>query len=324
MVKKLTIFFLSLFTFYSEELILDFSTIFEEHKIPRLVLDTTTGEIVKANIAAAKYYKYDLDELLNMNINQINIARDTEITEKISLAQSEKENYFRFQHKLGNGSIREVEVYSYPFYSNDRLYLYSLIFDVTEKINSLNKIKKNQKIILALSMLTIVLLSVILYLFYMLKEKYKDIAYRDCLTGAHNRRILDRRDFNKECCANDKKVIVMIDINDFKEINDKYGHIVGDEVLQTLACLLKGVLRKEDIIVRYGGDEFLLILNNINVERVRDIMKRIEHKLEISKKFPFVIKISYGVKGVSNNSEIMESIKTADESMYKMKKEKIK
>lgn len=312
------------FQCYSNQLILDFDMIFEEHKVPRLVIESDTGKIVKANKEAAKYYKYDLEKLLTMNIKEINMANDKEVTEQILLAQNEKKNYFRFKHKNGDGQIREVEVYSYPIYSNEKLYLYSLIFDVTEKVRNLNKLKKNHQIIVILSLLIILLLLLTLYLIYKLKEKYKEIAYKDSLTGINNRRVLERREFFKENYFFNNRVVVMLDINDFKEINDNYGHLIGDKVLKVLANLIKESLRSDDLIVRYGGDEFLLILTNINVSKVKDIMRRLEEKLTKLDKFPFKVKISYGIKAVTTNTEIDETIRSADEKMYKMKKEKIK
>jgi diguanylate cyclase (GGDEF)-like protein len=91
-------------------------------------------------------------------------------------------------------------------------------------------------------------------------------VYIDSLTGVYNRAFLDEKIAEILQNARDEgKVlsVVMFDIDYFKRINDLYGHAVGDQVLREFAEFLKNSLRAGDILIRYGGDEFLAILSNV-------------------------------------------------------------
>lgn len=100
-----------------------------------LIIDTETGEIKKANNAAITYYGYEKDELLNMKISDINILSEAEITAEMQSALQQHRNYFNFKHKLANGKIRYVEVYSYPYVDKkSKNMLFSIVHDVTDKV----------------------------------------------------------------------------------------------------------------------------------------------------------------------------------------------
>lgn len=105
------------------------------------------------------------------------------------------------------------------------------------------------------------------------------ISHIDYLTGAYNRRYLEiyfRKKPHKKKCA---LACIMIDIDGFKKINDEYGHSVGDEVLkQTVELLRKSLdtIRKTDFIVRYGGDEFFIVLHTDDFQEVKKIAEQVE------------------------------------------------
>ena len=130
----------------------------------------------------------------------------------------------------------------------------------------------------------------------------------DPLTGAFNRRV-----FN-EIPTNVKGSLVFVDLNDFKSFNDTYGHEKGDEVLRRFAGIVMSRLRKDDIFIRYGGDEFVIILNGCDPERAVEIMDEIERNFERAVGLSF----SYGISDFRGN--LIESIKSADRKMYEMKR----
>lgn len=149
-------------------------------------------------------------------------------------------------------------------------------------------------------------------------ENYRDIYRKielihkksliDPLTGAFNRSVLQEiPDFSNS-------ILIMIDLDNFKEINDRYGHEVGDRTLVAFVEKAMENLRKDDIIVRYGGDEFLLILKNCDEADALQIMRRITSAIE---NIPG-LKCSYGIARIEN--DLFDAIKTADMEMYKMKK----
>ena len=109
-------------------------TIFENHKSVMLLIDSSTGDIIDANTAAADFYGYTRKELTKMKISEINILSDQEIKEEMKAAIIEKRNYFEFKHRLKDGSIKDVEVYSSS--ASDKTgnaVLFSIVHDLTAK-----------------------------------------------------------------------------------------------------------------------------------------------------------------------------------------------
>jgi len=127
---------LSTFTIvgYGTTLEPDFNNMFDGHGSVMLLIDSGSGEIVYANQAAEKFYGYTGDQLTQMKITDINTLSPEETIEEMALAVEQARNYFLFTHRLADGSLREVEVYSYPYRYGDREMLYSIIHDVTAEI----------------------------------------------------------------------------------------------------------------------------------------------------------------------------------------------
>ncbi|MEO0281804.1 MAG: PAS domain S-box protein [candidate division WOR-3 bacterium] len=123
----------------SEEL---FRKSFKEHNTVNLLIDSDTGNIVDFNDAAINFYGYTPDELKNMNINQINTLPDHEIKKRMKDAKERKQNFFVFRHRLKDGRIRDVEVYSRGYDYKEKHFLHSIIFDITEKLEYENKLKE--------------------------------------------------------------------------------------------------------------------------------------------------------------------------------------
>lgn len=307
---------------YNQNIQVDFQDVFEKHNMPRLIISIEDGSIIMANQGAVEFYAYELDQLLKMNIKDINILSKEQVEKEWKSASTNEKNRFRFPHKLSDGTIKNVEVFSYPIIYENKEYLYSVIVDISKEIDAIKNLEKQKKIIIFLASLSIFLSIFSIILMYKLKEKYKDLAVHDPLTGLYSREYLKSLDSEKEKKNHSKSSIVMIDINDFKKINDTYGHLMGDKVLQKVADSLTNNLREKDIVVRYGGDEFLLILSNTHENRAEEIMARIACRLLDSKEFEFIVSISYGIAQWNESINIEEIIKFADEKMYQMKRKK--
>jgi len=136
-----------------------YESILGQHGSIMLLLDPDTGEIVFANGAAAAFYGYPVEMLQAMRMDQINTMPADAVDQEMQLASTERRNYFLFQHRLANGQIRDVEVYSYPVQLNQETLLFSVINDVTEKLALERQVHaKDQRMILALSVTAFILL----------------------------------------------------------------------------------------------------------------------------------------------------------------------
>jgi len=111
----------------------------------------------------------------------------------------------------------------------------------------------------------------------------------------------------------------MVDIDNFKTINDTYGHLYGDYVLKRVAVTIKNNLRKTDIVGRYGGDEFFIILCDTSREEGYAMMERIRQKIhEIEWEKDLVVTISGGIAEVESD-ELASLLKKVDQLLYKAK-----
>jgi diguanylate cyclase (GGDEF)-like protein/PAS domain S-box-containing protein len=161
-----------------------------------------------------------------------------------------------------------------------------------------------------------------------LQNELKEQAIHDSLTGLHNRYYLNQvldREVKRSKRYNHCMAFLMIDVNRFKEINDRYGHQVGDEILKEVASSLREAVRESDIVIRYGGDEFLLILPETDGES--DVVKRrIAKKTALRNKkdgrldFPVTLSIGSAYWNPKEHKAVEEILNEADRRMYEDKK----
>ena len=144
------------------------------------------------------------------------------------------------------------------------------------------------------------------------QENLRNIVDIDHLTGLKNRRVL--RDFFEEIKGR-RGCVIFIDVNKFKEINDNWGHEVGDRCLREIALKLKDVFRKDDGLFRIGGDEFLVVCPDLHEEGVKERIEEIKRKiLNVIKGLKLTIAV--GIENFEENSHIDEVMKRADKKMY--------
>lgn len=159
--------------------------------------------------------------------------------------------------------------------------------------------------------------------------KYRDAlatAMIDPLTGLNNRgamAIALNREIERSKRHDDQDLsILMIDVDDFKPVNDRYGHLAGDDILRHVAQVLQRSIRGSDACFRFGGEEFVILLTNTNLPNSRAVAERIRMEVEEEVRLPDrdrPVTISIGLAHYNNESDWPQLIERADKALYSAK-----
>jgi diguanylate cyclase (GGDEF)-like protein len=160
-----------------------------------------------------------------------------------------------------------------------------------------------------------------------LRLELREQAIRDPLTGLYNRRYLEEtlpRELYRAARSSQPLSVLMIDIDNFKQINDTYGHQAGDKMLTEIGSLLRTQIRREDIACRYGGEEFLLVFYGISSQlanlRTKELLKAIRDLRVNYDNIPLAITVSAGVAAYPEIDHGMENLlRAADQALYTAK-----
>ena len=149
---------------------------------------------------------------------------------------------------------------------------------------------------------------------------YDTKLYKDALTGVYNRRYYEE----KIRSLTEPFGVAMLDLDDFKLYNDTYGHLAGDRALDTTVRVVRSCIRKTDILIRYGGDEFLLVLPDIDKDTFRDKLRQIQEEIHNAKVPGYSqLRLSVSIGGVMTEDETVEqAVNRADRFMYQAKQRK--
>lgn len=153
---------------------------------------------------------------------------------------------------------------------------------------------------------------------------HENLANTDVLTGAYNRRYLytfSEQYFKIVKRENKDLSLLLLDLDDFKKINDYFGHETGDLVLKQIVDISKSCIRDNDLVVRFGGDEFIILLPNTSKDEAKIVALKIMQKLdEDNKNKEIKFTISLGIAHYQNaDSSIENLISRADNSLYEAK-----
>ena len=157
-----------------------------------------------------------------------------------------------------------------------------------------------------------------------LKEKFftlESIAYKDGLTGINNRRTADyylTKFIEKTPMENDLSII-LIDIDYFKDFNDKYGHLEGDRALKHVATILQQHVKTFDVLARFGGEEFILILPKTKYSCAMKVAERLRKAIEVNSLDAYEMRASLGVTTFEKGDTYTSFIRKADEALYQAK-----
>lgn len=260
---------------------------------PMLLIDPTRdGLIVDANLAALRFYGYRREEMCQLHTWEINtLGRQVlpVMAEIARLPGGHKPLYF--VHKMADGSTRHVLTYAGPIIiDGDRLMLCT-IHDITEQKR--------------------------------LEQELEYAALRDSLTGLLNRRqfySLTDGQTSRHLLLKSDYCLLLIDTDNFKTINDNFGHLKGDEVLVQLARILEACSRSGDFIFRWGGEEFVLLLPHTPLESALEIGERIRDNVTRSGNDMLPdFTVSIGVARHQSGETIDEIFKRVDKALYQAK-----
>jgi diguanylate cyclase (GGDEF)-like protein len=159
------------------------------------------------------------------------------------------------------------------------------------------------------------------------KEQIEEMGRMDFLTRIYNREyFLDvgNREFATAYRYNQSLTAMMIDLDNFKQINDVHGHVVGDQVIQASARIISSLIRQSDIFARFGGDEFVLLSPHSNLEEVEKLAKRIVQSISAKPVSTYLIDVkvtvSIGVAALTPEyNNIDKLINAADQALYRAK-----
>jgi diguanylate cyclase len=158
-------------------------------------------------------------------------------------------------------------------------------------------------------------------------EQASDMVRHDALTGALNRKGMEEaleREVGRTRRKETPLCLAMLDIDNFKKLNDTHGHAAGDEALVHLTQVVRETLRPQDTLARYGGEEFVVILSDTNLDNGVQVMVRVQR--ELTRKFflhrneKLLITFSCGVAELAGDEQPADAIKRADQAMYLAKR----
>jgi diguanylate cyclase (GGDEF)-like protein len=235
--------------------------------------------------------------------------------------------YLKYKDRKSSKNIYHELEKIFKLYEKERL---------EREIIIAKKEKKIQRLIIWIFILMIFIISIFSFVLYS-KYRYgkkinlllKKLSKKDPLTNLSNRRdVLEKASYLvKQSVRTGKPFsIIICDIDDFKNINDKYGHNAGDQILKELSLLLKRSLREIDIIGRWGGEEFIIILPETSDKQAEKALEKIKKTLEINnfiiKEVKIKVSMTFGIYEYPDRKEsIVQAIEKADYAMYLGKKE---
>lgn len=157
-----------------------------------------------------------------------------------------------------------------------------------------------------------------------LYTEIKRMAVTDSLTGLSNRRSVDRRlsiEFERSRRRNHTLTLLMIDMDDLKAINDRFGHLAGDNALAVVGTAIEAAIRKTDFAGRFGGDEFLVVLPGASFQVGRAAAQRIIDQIKLDNSEDFPISVSIGIAETNAHCPTsIDLLQAADKALYEVKK----
>lgn len=260
----------------------DFDMLFEKHGAIMMMIEPESGKILYVNNAALDFYGYSPSTFTNLSINDINTLSSQEVALEMKNAVDQMRNYFHFRHKLSDGSIKDVEVYSYPFFHDGKNVLFSIIHDVSERV----ALEKRERNTTTWIFILLFLISTMLFAYqFMLRRKNR-------LLTAGNHKLENFNALRTEFINADNRLIYLKDeqlkyvfVNTAME--KFYGLPATDLIGRTDFAISPGTFAE----LKESHDHEVLIKN-------KEIEKEVQWNNRIYKALKFPIKMLNGTTGV--------------------------
>ena len=303
-----------------------------EHMTTGIIVVDENGKVIEVNRGAYPLAQVTKGDTFEMEKFLAPLHAQGEVYEFIYRYNHHPHEKMQMEFSLQEPSVKHVSIQISPVLDNRRTFLGRIItfHDVTELRKLVVEMNRKNE---ALHERNLELITIQEELFRV-NQKLEQMAVTDSLTGCFNRRYLMQQ-LEHEVLLNMRYqipfAIFLFDIDYFKQINDKYGHLVGDEVIRSTANVVRSLLRRTDILARYGGEEFTVYLPHTNREQSEMLAERImlaveENRVETGSETVNVT-ISMGVLSESGQNlrfndpkeYLREVFSSADAALYQAK-----
>lgn len=268
-----------------------YQRLFKQNDLPIMVSEAETMRIIDANAAASSMFEIPMESLMTMGLLDLGIEEESDETSVPARLEDRTAPGLRL--RTPSGRERELVIHRSVVGLGESHLNYDIIEDVSER-NAARRALLDQKDLLA------------------------HLADHDPLTQLPNRRVLDAALERAVTRARrgPSSALLFIDVDEFKSVNDSQGHQAGDAVLVSIAGMLKGAVRSEDVVARIGGDEFAILLEMTDLPTATSIADRLCD--DMPRNFP-ELGLSIGVSDVACSASAADAIRNADACMYEAK-----
>ena len=260
------------------------------------------GKFSYSNAKFDETFGYSSDEIRGMGPLQVAVESDRAlVSENIDkhLSGEVDQMHYVFHGLRKNGEVIDIECHSSVMHDGERLLLISLIMDISERSRAERAVQ-------------------------VLQEELRELSTHDALTGLYNRRYLEesfRRELLLAERAGHPVSVIMGDLDHFKAVNDRDGHLAGDEVLRVFGNLMKHNARASDIICRYGGEEFLLVLPGMTQDGALERAEQLRREMAATRfnygASQIMVTASFGIAVFPSHGRTTdELIAAADTALY--------